>query len=150
MTREIVFMLEEASMKGFLKELLPRHFPSASFHFIPHEGKSDLERSLPKKLKAWRSPAIFIVVRDQDAGDCRVIKKHLADIVTAAGRSDTVMKRIIPAYQKLSGSRSIGQHADPALNASPSFRALFAAVQRLAAAPLPQGSEWRKSRRFID
>lgn len=93
MTAEVVFMLEEPSMKVFLEELLPRVVPDLPFRLIPHEGKSDLERSLPRKLRAWRTPgARFVVVRDQDASDCRVVKQRLLSIAAAAGRSDVVVR----------------------------------------------------------
>ena len=40
------------------------------FICVPHEGKQDLEKSIPRKLRAWREPsAHFIVVRDNDGGE---------------------------------------------------------------------------------
>ena len=50
----LVFLVEEYSMKVLLEGLLPRLFPNLSFLCIPHEGKQDLEKSVPKKLRAWR------------------------------------------------------------------------------------------------
>ena len=65
----IVFLLEEDSMKVLLEGLLPRLFPGLSFLCLSHEGKQDLEKSIPRKLKAWREPGVrFVVVRDQDGG----------------------------------------------------------------------------------
>lgn len=52
----VVFLLEERSMKELLEGLLPRLFPGLPFLCIPHEGKRDLERSIPRKLRAWREP----------------------------------------------------------------------------------------------
>ena len=94
MSAELVFMLEEPSMKAFLESLLPRLLPSsANFILIPHEGKSDLEASLPRKLRAWRKPeAQFLVVRDQDAADCKAVKARLAGIAEAAGHDGTVVR----------------------------------------------------------
>lgn len=41
-------------MKEVLDIILPRVFPETiSFITIPHNGKGDLENSIPKKLKAW-------------------------------------------------------------------------------------------------
>ncbi len=54
--RRIVFLLEELSMQALLQALLPRFFPDLSFLCIPHEGKQDLEKSIPRKIKAWRDP----------------------------------------------------------------------------------------------
>ena len=68
----IVFLLEERSMKTLLEGLLPRLMPDKSFICIPHEGKQDLEKSIPRKLRAWHEPgARFVVVRDNDGGDCQ-------------------------------------------------------------------------------
>jgi len=66
----VVFLLEERSMKILLEELLPRLVPGMPFICIPHEGKQDLEKSISRKLRAWREPgARFVVVRDNDGGD---------------------------------------------------------------------------------
>jgi hypothetical protein len=49
----LVFLLEEPSMKLFLEALLPRLFPRLDFLCLQHEGKSDLEQSIPRKLRTW-------------------------------------------------------------------------------------------------
>jgi hypothetical protein len=55
---DLVFLLEEPSMKALLDVLLPRIIPeNITFKCIPHEGKQDLEKSIPKKLKAWNTEA---------------------------------------------------------------------------------------------
>lgn len=59
----LVFMLEEPSMKAFLQGLLPRILPPhVGFKLIPHEGKSDLEKSLKIKLRGWRTPETRFIV----------------------------------------------------------------------------------------
>lgn len=50
------FLVEERSMAEVLKVLLPRILPASwvldeNYFIRPHEGKSDLKRSIPKKLK---------------------------------------------------------------------------------------------------
>jgi hypothetical protein len=93
MTGEVVFLLEELSMKAFLEGLLPRLVPGLPYVLVPHEGKSDLEKSLPRKLRAWRTPgARFVVVRDQDAANCETVKQRIAAIAADAGRPDTVVR----------------------------------------------------------
>ena len=93
MTSQIVFLLEERSMAALLNGLLPRVFPGISFRCVPHEGKQDLERSIPRKLKAWRVPGVrFVVVRDKDAGECQVLKDRLQRLCAAAGREDTLVR----------------------------------------------------------
>ena len=84
----LVFLLEEASMKTVLDIILPQILPeSVEFKTIPHSGKSDLEASIPHKLKAWRQPDTkFIIVRDQDSGDCVQIKEALKRLAEPYGR----------------------------------------------------------------
>jgi Domain of unknown function (DUF4276) len=86
----LVFMLEERSMKVFLEGLLPRVLPpEVPFKLIPHEGKTDLERSIARKLRTWRTPDTrFVVVRDQDSGDCTKIKQRLSKLCHDAGKAE--------------------------------------------------------------
>ena len=89
----VVFMLEEYSMKVLLDGLLPRLFPGLPFLCVPHEGKQDLEKSIPRKLRAWREPGVqFVVVRDNDGSDCRALKRSLVALTVAGGRGDTLVR----------------------------------------------------------
>ncbi len=99
MKGRIIFLLEEPSMQAFLEDWLPRVFPGwiKGQHFlcIPHEGKSDLDRSLGIKLKAWRLPDDrFVIVRDNDNTDCLALKAKLRKQCSAAGRPDTLIRLI--------------------------------------------------------
>ena len=90
---KLVFLVEESSMADLLDDLLPRLFPALRFQCIPHDGKQDLERSIPRKLRAWREPDVrFVVARDQDRADCRQIKTRLVDLCRQAGRPDTLVR----------------------------------------------------------
>lgn len=89
----IVFLLEEYSMKVLLEGLLPRLFPDLPFLCVPHEGKQDLEKSVPRKLRAWREPGVrFCVIRDNDGGDCRVLKQTLVRLCEQGGSKDTLVR----------------------------------------------------------
>jgi hypothetical protein len=90
----LIFLLEERSAKVFLDALLPRILPTGTeFLTIPHEGKQDLRRSIPRKLKAWQRPEDrFIVVHDQDSSDCRALKAELQLLCLSAGRSDVKIR----------------------------------------------------------
>ena len=91
--RRVVFLLEESSMKVLLDGLLPRLFPDLPFQCVPHEGKQDLEKSIPRKLRAWREPGVrFVVVQDNDDSDCLARKQHLAGITRSSGRPDTIVR----------------------------------------------------------
>ncbi len=70
--RRVVFLLEEPSMKHLLDALLPRLAPGMDFLCVPHEGKNDLECSIPRKLMAWNEPGTrFVIVRDNDFDTAR-------------------------------------------------------------------------------
>lgn len=77
--KHLVFLLEEPSAKDFLEAVVPRLIPDdVVLRFLVFEGKSDLENSITPKLQGWRLPnSAFVIVRDQDAGQCKVIKKRL-------------------------------------------------------------------------
>ena len=80
-------------MKTLLDGLLPRLFPCLDFLCVPHEGKRDLERSVPRKLRAWRTPGVrFVVLRDTDGGDCRALKRRLGDLCRQGGRADSLVR----------------------------------------------------------
>lgn len=90
----LVFFLEEPSAREMLKGLLPRILPGfASVRYIVFEGKQDLEKNIVRRLRGWRAPnSVFIVLRDQDAGDCRAVKQTLARKCLEAGRPDTIVR----------------------------------------------------------
>lgn len=93
----LMILTEEPSMKAALEHILPKlGIELANVRIIAHEGKSDLERSMPIKLRAWRDPnARFLILRDNDRGDCIALKQRLAGIVQKAGRSDRSLVRIV-------------------------------------------------------
>lgn len=92
--KELVFLLEEESMKALLDILLPKILPnSIGFRCIPHEGKQDLEKSIPRKLRAWQTPSTyFVIVRDKDQADCVELKERLVKLCEQAGRSDSLVR----------------------------------------------------------
>jgi len=89
----VVFLLEEYSMKVLLDGLLPRLFPGLPFLCVPPEGKSDLEKSVPKKLRAWREPGVrFVVLRDKDSADCYEVKRKLVSLCAEGGHPDALVR----------------------------------------------------------
>ncbi|MDR3229724.1 MAG: DUF4276 family protein [Puniceicoccales bacterium] len=94
MTKTLVILLEERSAQAMLEGLLPRILPKdVELKCIPFEGKGDLEKQLYRKLRYWTSPhTAFMVLRDQDAGDCREIKANLVEKCRSAGKPETVVR----------------------------------------------------------
>lgn len=73
-------------MDATLRNLLPNLFPDfrefEHWLIIHHQGKSDLERSYPRKMREWREPGVrFIILRDNDGADCLVLKHRLVSKV---------------------------------------------------------------------
>lgn len=99
MPGRLVFLLEEPSMKVLLDGLLPKLVPgwAAGEHFlcVPHEGKSDLLRSVPRKLAAWRIPDDrFVVMHDNDGADCQAVKARLVRLCADSRRPDTLVRLV--------------------------------------------------------
>jgi len=87
----IVFLLEEPSLKEFLDSYLPRLLPDLDFLCVKHEGKQDLEKSIPRKLRGW--PGVqFVVVRDNDGADCRNLRARLLELCAQGNRPDTLVR----------------------------------------------------------
>ena len=84
----IVFLVEEKSMATLLDVILPKILPpEISFRTIPHEGKSNLQDSIPKKIRAWNMPDTkFVVVHDQDSSDCKILKQKISDLCDGYGK----------------------------------------------------------------
>ncbi|NEP37014.1 DUF4276 family protein [Moorena sp. SIO3B2] len=98
MSYDLIFLLEEPSMKNVLDQLLPKIIPDEiNYICIPHQGKQDLCKSIPNKIKAFQySPDTrFIIVHDQNSHDCKKLKSELLEICQTAGKSNNVMIRII-------------------------------------------------------
>ncbi len=87
--KHLVFLLEEESAKEFLRNLMPRLAPNISCRFIAFEGKTDLENNIERKLRGYNSPeSYFIIIRDQDSGDCHIIKRILVEKCKKSGKSN--------------------------------------------------------------
>ncbi len=92
--KTIVFFLEEPSAREMLAGVLPRILPETmQVRYIVFQGKQDLEKNLKKKLRGWRmADCIFVVMRDQDSGDCKAIKTKLTDLCREAGKEGVLVR----------------------------------------------------------
>jgi len=90
----LVFLLEEPSARDLLTGLLPKLLPeSVHVHYLVFDGKQDLERQLVRKLRGWRMPdSAFVVLRDQDAAECRVVRSTLAKLVQESKRTPSLVR----------------------------------------------------------
>lgn len=90
-----MIFLEEPSAREMLKGLLPRLLlPEGPIpRYVVFEGKQDLEKGLPGKLRGWKAPdTLFVVLRDKDNGDCLRIKNRLAEICRDAGKPNALIR----------------------------------------------------------
>jgi hypothetical protein len=92
--KTLAFFLEEPSAKEMLMGLLPRILPdSIQVRYLVFRGKQDLEKNLKRRLRGWMTPdSLFVVLRDQDSGDCRAVKSKLTDICREAGRDGVLIR----------------------------------------------------------
>jgi len=96
MSYDLIFLLEEPSMDNVLNEILPKIIPDQiSFICIPHQGKQDLAKSIPNKIRAFKqfSPKTqFVIVHDQDSNDCKELKSELLEICQQAGAENVIIR----------------------------------------------------------
>jgi len=94
MVKHVVFLLEEPSAEDFLRGIIPKYLTAGiTAHFLVFEGKQDLEKQLVRKLRGWVLPhSRFLVMRDQDSGDCMVIKNRLQELCEKAGKPDSIVR----------------------------------------------------------
>ncbi len=91
---QMVFFLEGPSEKemliGILPKIMPKHIAA---RFIVFEGKQDLGKNIGRKLRAWKQPdCCFVVIRDQDSGNCVTIKEDLSKKCVDAGKPEVLVR----------------------------------------------------------
>lgn len=99
--KTLVFLLEEPSAKEMLKGLFDTHKKALfdaeeiDIKYITFNGKQDLEKNIELKIKKWLTVnSYFMVIRDQDAGDCHAIKRNLIAICEKTGKLNKISVRI--------------------------------------------------------
>jgi hypothetical protein len=88
------FLLEEPSMENVLKNILPIILPknyqyNLNYFLRPHQGKSDLQKSIPNKMKRFshfHEPVMLIILHDQDSNDCIRLKNELTELCKQHGQ----------------------------------------------------------------
>jgi hypothetical protein len=96
----IEILTEEASMEVFLRGLLPKLLPpdyavDVNCFIRPHEGKSDLQKSIPNKLRAYPNfgyPVKVLIVHDQDSHDCVKLKEKLLQLCGASSGINVIVR----------------------------------------------------------
>ena len=71
-----------ATIRNLLPKLRPDFREFEHWLIINHQGKSDLEKSYPRKMKEWREHGVrFIILRDNDGADSIALKQRLVSKV---------------------------------------------------------------------
>jgi Domain of unknown function (DUF4276) len=97
MSYGLIFLLEEPSMQTVLETILPKLIPEQiTYICIAHQGKQDLTKSIPKKIKAFsfKPETKFVIVHDQDSHDCKQLKADLLQLCEQAGKPDAMIRII--------------------------------------------------------
>jgi hypothetical protein len=94
----IEFFVEEPSAEAALQAIVPKIAgQETSFQVHPFEGKPDLLKRLPDRLKAYRNwlPADWriVVLVDEDRQDCLKLKRQLEGMCVRAGISTKTKPR---------------------------------------------------------
>ena len=84
----IEILTEEPSMEYFLRGILPNVLPNdykidVNCFIRAHRGKSDLKKSIPKKMQAYSKygyPVKVLIIHDQDSNDCKNLKDELTTL----------------------------------------------------------------------
>ena len=92
--KHLVCLLEEPSAQDALQVWLPQWLPVAvTPHFIVFQGKQDLEKQMVRRMRHWLMPnSRFLVLRDQDSGDCKQVKAGLVRRCAEAGHPEAVVR----------------------------------------------------------
>ena len=90
MAIHIEFLVEEPSAEAALMEIVPRIVGNTiTFQVHVHQGKQDLLRSLPGRLRGYARwlpvECCIVVLIDEDRQDCRELKRRLEAVVQQAG-----------------------------------------------------------------
>ena len=97
---QVEILVEEPSMDNFLQVILPLILPQGyqvgiNVFVRPHQGKQDLQKSIPKKIQAfshfWR-PVKVLILQDQDNEDCEKLKNNLMGICRRAGNCPRLVR----------------------------------------------------------
>ncbi|MBD2139129.1 DUF4276 family protein [Anabaena sp. FACHB-1237] len=93
--KELVFLLEEPSAKAMIEGILPSLILESNIvvRYIVFEGKQDLEKQIIRKLQGYNNPhATFIILRDQDSGNCELIKSILKQKCEEANKFQAIVR----------------------------------------------------------
>ncbi len=102
-------LVEERSAERALGVLLPRIVPGIAFEIRVFQGKKDLLKRLPDRLKGYatwitRADTCLVVLVDRDNDDCLTLKADMEQMAAAAGlptATDTPANRRVHVLNRI-------------------------------------------------
>lgn len=96
----VEILVEEKSMQAVLEIILPKILANKwildeNYFIRSHEGKTDLKKSIPSKVKVfsnYHTPAGVIVIQDQDSNDCKLLKTELFNLCRQHGQCPILIR----------------------------------------------------------
>ena len=88
--KTLVFFVEGPSEEELLRALRMRLLPpDVKMEIKRFHGKQDMEANLVRRIRGWQKPdSAFVILRDQDAGDCERIKEKLVALCRQGGKGE--------------------------------------------------------------
>ena len=91
----IIFLTEEPSIKPVIEKLMQELSPDSDegvdWLVSSFCGKADLEAKMNKKIRGWSyGEPYFIILRDNDGGDCLALKQRLVNKAKHADKNFSV------------------------------------------------------------
>lgn len=92
----LIFILEEESAKYVIEEIIKRLITTnINIKYITFQGKTDLENNLFRIFRCNGGPGnYYIIMRDQDSGDCHAIKRNLLNKLKKYNKENVSLVRI--------------------------------------------------------
>ncbi len=97
----LVVLTEEKSAKIVVENLVGRIIPDWYSVVLVHQGKTDLQQSVTRKIRSWRHPVgtRFIILRDNDGGDCVLTKKEFTELIPQQQRPRTSVRLVMQCLE---------------------------------------------------
>lgn len=153
MIEHIVVLVEEQSTEAALRSLLPRFLSDVSFEIHPHQGKLDLLKKLPGRLRGYSkflpSTSRVVVLVDCDDDHCIRLKERMVVAAVSArllrGNSFDIVNRI--AIEELEawyfGDWEAVRHVYPKLSAGVPQKSAYRDPDKIA------GGTWEALERLL-
>ncbi len=96
----VEILVEELSMKNLLLIILPQILPEGyaiggNCFVRVHEGKQDLHKQLPSRVRAYQyynKPCKVIVIQDQDSNNCIELKQKIQHLIVENAALDNLIR----------------------------------------------------------